>query len=87
MFLKIMNCGDNAPDEDSRATFTLHDHVATASFSREGGKAFVCATFEDGSDPERFEVPGNAYMMNQAGDTVAHFGAHPYVRGRAAKAA
>ena len=79
MYLKIMNCRDDAPDNDSRATFVLHDHVVTAEFEREGGRAFVQVLFDDG-DKERFPVPGNAYLMNDQGKTVASFGGHPYVK-------
>lgn len=78
MFLKIMNQEDNSPDSDSRATFMLHDFVLTADFEREDGKAFVQVLFADG-DRERFEVTGNAYLMNDQGKTVASFGAMPYV--------
>jgi hypothetical protein len=73
MYLKIMGRED-APDSDSRRLFTLFDHVASADFERERGKAVVHVVFEDDSQ-ETFDVPGNAYLMNQAGNTVASFGA------------
>lgn len=73
MFLKIMG-GEDAPDSDTRKTFQLLDKVASAAFVREGDKAKVAVMFDNG-DQEEFPCDGNAYLMNEAGDTVARFGA------------
>lgn len=73
MYLKIMG-GEDAPDSDTRKTFQLLDHVTSAAFIREGGKARVAVLFEDG-DQEDFPCDGNAYMLNDNGLTVAQFGA------------
>jgi hypothetical protein len=80
MLLKIMSA-ENAADDDSRKTFQLHDGVSTVSFEREpdglnpGGeqRAQAHATFADNTTCV-FDVPGNAYVMNDNGKTVASFG-------------
>lgn len=77
MLLKIMG-DDDTGDNDSRKTFQLLAHVESAKFERDGDKASVAVLFEDESQ-ETFEVSGNAYLMNDQGDTVARFGAHPVV--------
>lgn len=82
MLLKIMG-EDNTGDIDSRKTFQLFDHVEAVNFKRDGDAASVEVLFEDrigsGVEPECFAVPGNAYLMNDQGKTVAHFGSHPVV--------
>lgn len=78
MFLKIMS-GENSPDSDSRKAFHLLDHVESADITRDDGKATVAVTFADGGQ-EDFEIPGNAYLMNSAGETVATFGSAAYRR-------
>jgi hypothetical protein len=84
MYLKIMNDEHGAPDSDSRSTFTLHDHVTACDISRDDdGKATLYVTFEKGP-AESYDCPGNAYLMNNEGKTIASFGGAPYVptRGR-----
>lgn len=75
MFLKIMS-GEDAADSDSRKTFQLLDNVESAEFKRESDKALVAVLFKNG-DTEDFDCPGNAYLMNDAGKTVASFGSAP----------
>lgn len=72
MLLKIMSA-ENADDSDSRKMFTLHAHVATVEFLRIDGRAVANVIFDNGAE-EGFPVPGNAYVMNDTGDTVATFG-------------
>lgn len=76
MFLKIMS-GEDAPDSDSRKTFQLLDHVASAEFERENGRALAHVLFVSGEE-ESYPLEGNAYLMNDAGKTVASFGSAPY---------
>lgn len=76
MYLKIMSAED-APDDDSRKMFQMHDHVSTCTFVRQG-KAVVAEVVFDNGDAETFEVPSNAYLMNAEGVTVASIGAMPY---------
>lgn len=72
MFLKIMG-RENAADRDSRKTFALHAHVASVEFVREDGKSIAKVMFDDDS-AEEFDVPGNAYLLNDNGDTIAPYG-------------
>lgn len=82
MFLKIMS-GEDAPDRDARKRFQLLDHVSSAKFVRNGERtASVEVLFEDG-EQETFECEGNAYLMNNNGETVAHFGSAPLSSARA----
>lgn len=73
LFLKIMS-SENAPDDDPRKTFQILTNVESAAFVRDGGKAHVAVLFENG-DQEDIPVGGNCYLMNEAGETVARFGA------------
>ena len=76
MLLKIMSA-ENAPDDDSRKTFTMLDHVAAVDFRRRtdrAGDAFV--TFTDGSN-ETYLVGGNAYLISFEGSIITAFGAAP----------
>lgn len=72
MFLKIMS-GENAADNDSRKMFYLFDRVASVEFLRQEGRAIANVIFDGGAE-ENFPVPGNAYVMNDMGKTVASFG-------------
>lgn len=78
MLLKIMSAED-APDNDPRKMFTIFDHVSSAEFVRKAG-VVVAEVFFDDESTETFDVPGNAYLMNGAGDTVASVGAAPFRR-------
>lgn len=82
MFLKIMS-GEDAPDSDSRKMFKLFDHVSTAEFSRKPGKGVVAEVVFDDDTEESFDIPGNAYLMNAEGITVASVGSAPYRRAAA----
>lgn len=73
LFVKIMSAED-APDNDPRKSFQLLANVESAVFLREDGKAHVAVLFKNG-DQEDFDVGGNCYLMNEAGETVARFGA------------
>ena len=75
MFLKITSSED-APDSDSRKTFQLFDHVESVLFERNGAGPAAVVTFDNG-EQERFDLPGNAYLMNDHGKTVASFGSAP----------
>lgn len=81
MLLKIMS-DEDAPDSDSRKMFTIFDHVSSAEFARRGGKVVADVVFDDDSD-ETFDIPGNAYLMNAEGVTVASVGSAPYRRAAA----
>lgn len=72
MYLKIMSA-ENAADSDLRKMFTLYAHVTSVEFLRIDGRAVANTFFADG-DEEGFAVPGNAYVMNEDGKTVASFG-------------
>ena len=73
LLLKLMG-PENSPDSDSRKTFRLVDGVSVFDFQREpDGKAYVTCLFADGSS-ERYDLLGNAYIMNADGHTVASFG-------------
>lgn len=73
MFVKIMS-NEDASDTDTRKNFQLLANVEAADFKREEGKAYVSVLFKNG-DQEDFDVAGNCYLMNEAGETVAKFGA------------
>lgn len=75
MYLKIMG-DDDAGDDDTRKTFRLLQQVVAVNFDRMGDLAFAQCTFEDDSF-EQFEIPGNAYIMNDQGKTIGKFGSHP----------
>lgn len=83
MLLKIMS-GEDVPDSDPRKLFQLHDGVLSVRFHRPGPEegedepALAETTFKIGGN-ETFDVPSNAYIMNEQGKTVASFSAHPYV--------
>lgn len=73
MLLKIMGAED-APDSDSRKTFRILSGVTAVEFARKSGSAIACVAFDDNA-VEEYEIVGNAYVMNNDGDTVASFGA------------
>jgi hypothetical protein len=78
MLLKIMSA-ENIPDDDSRKLFMLHSNVASVEFGRWENKPTACVHYLDGTTNETVPLAGNAYLMNDAGKTVASFGAgeHP----------
>jgi hypothetical protein len=83
MYIKIMDA-ENAPDNDSRKTYRLLADVISVKFSRISGVdqgpevgAFVFVTFKVGVC-ERFDVPGNAYLMNENGKTISSWGSAPF---------
>ena len=76
MYLKIMS-GENAADSDSRKAFKLLDHVESAGFCRETPEGCIVEVLFTNGDHEQFPVPSNAYLMNDSGDTIAHFGSAP----------
>jgi hypothetical protein len=76
MYLKIMS-GEDAPDDDPRKMFQMHDHVSTCVFLRRGKDVIAEVVFDD-DQCETFEVPGNAFLMNAEGLTVASVGSAPY---------
>ncbi len=84
MIVKIMS-GENAPDDDTRKTFQLHTGVIATAFERRpmgDAPAAVVLTFEPRAPVNEpttgtFPVHGNVYVMNEAGKTIASFGAAP----------
>lgn len=80
MFLKIMSGDEKLADCDSRKTFQLFDKVTCVTFNRapDGEPPRARIVFEGDDDIEDFPVPGNAYLMNDQGKTIASFGVgHP----------
>lgn len=73
MLVKIMGAED-APDDDSRKAFQIYSDVIGVAFDRDDpDHPQVRLRFSKG-EPECFEVPGNVYVMNDNGKTVASFG-------------
>lgn len=78
MFLKMMG-DENAPDGDSRKAHQILADVCSVKFVRVGEDqgprtgCFAFVVFDDGSD-EEYELVGNAYVMNDKGDTIDQFG-------------
>jgi hypothetical protein len=67
MYLKIMSAED-LPDSDPKKSFRILE-ILDASFTN--GEASV--TFVDSLDAETFDIPANAYLMNESGKTVAQY--------------
>lgn len=75
MIVKIMS-DEDAPDEDSRKSFQLIAAVVSVGFFRRDGCAFITLSDDrDDREPETTAVKGNVYVMNDAGKTIASFGA------------
>lgn len=78
MYLKMMG-DENAPDGDSRKSHQILAGVISVSFVRvnedQGPRVgcFAFVRFDDGSD-EEYSLSGNAYVMNDKGDTIDSFG-------------
>lgn len=72
MFLKVMSEQDLA-DTDSRKPFQLFGDIKHCVFMRDEEGPRAIATFSDGL-PVGVNIPGNAYLMNNHGKTVASFG-------------
>lgn len=81
MYLKMMG-DENAPDGDSRKSHQILADVVSVKFVRVEGDqgprvgCFAFVVFADGSD-EEYELVGNAYVMNDKGDTIDQFGPAP----------
>ena len=79
MLVKIMGAED-APDDDSRKTFRVLADVIDVEFIRVTAPDYpypaqVRLLFgRPGTPGETFDVPGNVYVMNDNGKTVASFG-------------
>lgn len=68
---------ENIPDDDSRKSFRLLDHVHAVNFGRDNRDAVqVEVVFERGPG-ETFHPQGNCYLLNEAGKVVASFGVAP----------
>lgn len=95
MFVKIMS-GEDIPDNDNRKQFTIIQNVRTACTRRatrdvlavgsdhkptvkQSTAVYLDVTHGDGRC-ETLEIEGNAYLMSDAGRTVAAFGFSPYPR-------
>lgn len=80
MLVKIMGAED-APDDDSRKTFRILSDVIDVEFTRNQEHphyALVRVLFgQPGAPGETFNAPGNVYVMNDNGKTVASFGSAP----------
>jgi hypothetical protein len=75
MIVKLMS-GETAPDEDSRKLFHLIADVTYVAFSRRDGVPFISIGGErEDRELESFKLEGNVYVMNDAGKTIASFGA------------
>ena len=72
MFVKIMGSED-CPDADSRKTFSLVSDATLCHFARVDGEAVAYIETESGKQLAE-SVPGNAYVMNSDGVTVATYG-------------
>lgn len=75
MIVKCMS-NDNAPDDDSRKTYSLYSDVKHVEFVRKDGEpdcAIAVVDFNDGESRELY-CYGNVYVMNDAGKTVSSFG-------------
>lgn len=81
MYLKMMG-DENAPDGDSRKSHQILADVCSVKFVRvekdQGPRTgcFAFVVFDDGSE-EEYELVGNAYVMNDKGDTIDNFGPAP----------
>ena len=81
MYLKLMG-DENAPDGDTRKSHQILAGVSSVKFVRVGKDdgpregVFAFTRFDDGSE-EEFELAGNAYVMNDKGDTIDQFGCAP----------
>ena len=80
MLLKIMS-NENLPDDDSRKSFRLYDGVRQVEFHKNSDQqssdeplAYAHVLWENG-DSESLPMGANAYVMNDAGKTVASFAA------------
>ena len=76
MFLKIMSA-ENLADSDSRKQFDLHANIETVRFYRDDDDdldVYARVKFTTGDMEERLRLPGNAYLMNAEGKTIATFG-------------
>ena len=77
MYLKLMS-SENASDSDSRKQHRILSNIDLIDFNREpDGKAFATVKFTDSDEMERFNLDGNAYVMNDDGETISSFGPHP----------
>lgn len=87
VIVKIMG-GEDAPDSDTRHTYKLFTDVVKTEFVREGDEAHVWLWFREDhrvgevyasgvSEPERFMLDGNVYIMNNDGKTISSFGPAP----------
>lgn len=87
VIVKLMG-GEDAPDSDTRHTYKLFTDVVKTEFVREGDEAFVWLWFREDhrvgevyasgvSEPERFTLDGNVYIMNNDGKTISSFGPAP----------
>lgn len=83
MYLKMMG-DENAPDGDTRKAHQILAGVVSVKFVRVGEDqgprtgCFAFVVFDDGDD-EEYELCGNAYVMNDKGDTIDSFGPTPLV--------
>jgi len=78
MYLKLMG-DENAPDGDARKAHQIVSDVISVKFVRVGPEqgprvgCFAFTRFANGDEGE-YELLGNAYVMNDKGDTIDHFG-------------
>ena len=80
MLLKIMS-NENLPDDDNRKAFRLYSGVSQVEFQKVGHPtstdepaAYAHVLWENG-ESESLRLGANAYVMNDAGKTVASFAA------------
>lgn len=74
MILKLMG-PESASDSDTRKTFRLLCGVSAVDFGRSEvcSASYADVTFNDG-ETERYNLNGNAYVMNDSGKTISAFG-------------
>lgn len=87
LIVKIMSV-ENLPDDDPRKSHSLVANVSSVSFNRDSEGAVIARLYVRDEvktaacggyvDHETFwEVPANAYVMNDKGKTVSTFWATP----------
>lgn len=81
LIVKIMG-PERLPDDDSRKTHTLLTNVTQVRFlnvpvpdstEQQGLVQLTFGDHREGWAPEEFPVPGNVYVMNEAGRTITTF--------------
>lgn len=77
MYLKVME-PENVPDSDSRKSFRVFAGLKWCRFDRDhpSNMPHAMVEYENGHNAE-VELDGNAYLLNDAGKTIAAFSVSP----------